>query len=239
MPPTEEKHRAAVANYMAGKIREFGYQLRLIVEACNRSALEIANGQRHSELNDQEVAYGFSAFGNAMQSLKDGLKTVAGTPITWSQMGALAHGSFMYGARNAMTHDGNPVINAWIDGKYFVASNIDRFGIDNEPVEIKRPEVDVRTLCLTFAKEFSSLLAGRLEPLLGQIGIARAGVDPEDIEAVAGWDRIPAEVRSLLAEKKEEILEVIANAPYSDPIEKAMKELDELQAYCDIELSRI
>ena len=237
VPITNEKHRAAVANYMAGKVREFGYQLRVVVEAADRSMALFRNGKPSSD--DGHIIYGFSAFGNAMQSLKDALKTIDGEPLTWSQIGHLPHGDFMAKSRNAMTHDGNPVISGWVDGRYFVANNISRFGLNGEPIEIVRPLADVRTLCLTFASEFCGTLLGRLHPLIGQYQIGGAGFDAGEVEAaVLSSDFIPDEVKALFGARSEEIREAIAQAPPFDPVAKAIEELEKLRGYCDLELSR-
>lgn len=237
MQITHEKHCGAVANYMAGKVREFGYQLRVVVDSADRSLTSFQRGD--SNPADGPVVYGFSAFANAMQSLKDALKTIGGEPLTWTQIGQLAHGDFMAKSRNAMTHDGNPVINGWADGRYFVASDISRLGADGGPVEIVRPLDDVRTICLTFADEFCATLSNRLHGLIGQYQIGGAGFDADEIEAtVLASDFIPEDVKALFAAKSGEFRRAIAQAPPFDPVANAIEELEKLRRYCRLELSR-
>jgi hypothetical protein len=236
MPITQEEHRGAVANYLAGKVREFAFQLHVVVDASDSSLASYRTGDPGP--GDGPVIYGFSAFGNAMQSLKDALKTIGGEPITWSQVAQLSDGDFLAKSRNAMTHDGNPVINAWADGRYFVANDISRFGSNGEPIEIVRPQTDVRTLCLTFAAEFCAMLSARLRPLVGHYEIGGAGFDSGEVEAaIHTSDLIPAEVKALFAAKSEEIREAIAQAPPFDPVVKAIEELEKLSGYCSSALS--
>jgi hypothetical protein len=131
------------------------------------------------------------------------------------------------------------VINGWADGRYFVASDINRLGLNGEPVEILRPSEDVRTLCLRFAAAFCGTLIGRLDPLIGQYRIGGAGFDGGEVEAaVLGSDFVPDHVKALFATRSDEIREAIAQAPSFDPVAKAIEELEKLRGYCDLELSR-
>jgi hypothetical protein len=84
---TEQKHRSAVTNYLVGKVREFAYQLRVVVVACDRGL--VAFQDRQLGASDADVVYGFSAFANAMQALKE---TIGGPYLTWAQISQLPHG---------------------------------------------------------------------------------------------------------------------------------------------------
>lgn len=229
---TDQKHRSAVANYLAGKTREFGYQLNVVVTACDDAATTFRDSHRGTD--GAIVAYGFSAFTNAMQSLKDAVATIGGPPLTWSDISMLPYGAFMSKARNAATHDGNPIVNAWVDGKFFVATNIDRLDMRGEPIEITRPEADIRTICLQFAAGFSALLRDRLTQLLGQFVIGGAPFDSAEFDAIiSGSTLIPDHVKQMVSARMDEISDAIEKAPPFDPVEKAITELDLLAAYCD------
>lgn len=233
---TDQKHRSAVANFLAGKLREFGYQLDVIVKACDEAAELYEKSKLGSD--GAVVVYGFSAFTNAMQSLKDAVTTIAPSPVTWAEIGALPHGTFVAKARNAATHDGNPIVNAWVDGRFFVANNIDRLDMRGEPIEIVRPEEDVRTICLRFALGFANLLRDRLTPLVGQFSIAGAPFDgAEFAEIIRGSPLIPEAVKRMVADKLGEITDAIENAPPIDPVEKAITELGQLASRCSERLN--
>ena len=229
-----EKHRAAVANFMAGKVREFGYQLRLIVE---QSDCSISFAIRNKNINGDLIIYAFSAFGNAIQSLKDALKTVGAEPLSWPDIYQLPYGDFICKSRNAMTHDGNPVINAWVDGKYFIANDINRFGSRGEAIQIERPDQDVRTICLAFALAFCSLLTSRLQPMIGGYRISGANLDLDEVQsAIENSHVIPAEVKDLFSKNRREISKNLVQAPSLDPIEKAIDELRTVISYCSLQL---
>jgi hypothetical protein len=237
MPITPDNHRSAVANYLAGKIREFGYQLRVLVKTADHSAASFLHGNENPD--GAPLVYAFSALGNAMQSLKDALKTTGAEPLSWGQIAQIPHGEFMAKSRNAMTHDGNPVINAWVDGRYFVANDISRYGPKGEPIEIIRPQGDVRTICLTFANGFCSTLSDRLQPLIGNYQISGANFDVEEIEiAVCGSDLIPPDVKALFTANKEQFRKSIVDAPSFDPVVKAIDELKEIRKYCKLALGQ-
>lgn len=226
---SEQKHRGAVANYLAGKVREFGYQLRVVVDACEAAS----NAGRNCD-NGAIVAYGFSALTNAMQSLKDGVTTIGGAPLTWPMVALLPHGEFMGKARNAATHDGNPIVNCWVDGHYFIAMDIARLDMRGDPVEIIRPKEDIRTICLQFAGGFAALLRDRLRPMLGQYSIGGAPFDRAEFETIiSGADIIPAAVKEMVASRIDEIGAAIEKAPPFDPVADAFAELEQLIAYVD------
>ncbi len=229
---SEQKHRGAVANYLAGKVREFGYQLGVVVDACDAASAAIEAGRNCD--NGAIVAYGFSALTNTMQSLKDGVKTNGGAPLTWPMIAQLPHGDFMGKARNAATHDGNPIVNCWVDGHYYIAMDIARLDMRGDPVEIIRPKEDVRTTCLQFAGGFASLLSNTLRPMLGQYSIGGSPFDLTEFETIiSGSDVIPADVKQMVASRIGDIGAEIEKATPFDPVADAIAELDRVIAYAD------
>lgn len=228
---TDQKHQSAVANYIAGKTSEFQYQLNTIVTECDKSCVAFHS---HNEFDGAIVAYGFSAFVNVIQSLKDAITTFSGSPLTWADIGQLPHGTFMYQARNAATHDGNPIVNAWVDGKFYVATNINRLDMRGNPIEIIRPEADIRTISIQFAAGFSTLLRDRLTPLLGQFEIAGSPVNSTELQAIINDSSlIPDDVKQMISANHDDIVKAIENASPFDPVKKAIMQVEHLTAYCD------
>ena len=235
MTSIEQKHQSAVSNYIAGKVRELAFHLRAIVDACDFSYAAHLRGDPCP--SDAGIVHGFSGFTNAMQSLKDGLKQIGGEPLSWSDIAELRHGDFFGKARNAVTHDGNPIINAWVDGHYFVATNIDRLDAHGQAIAIERPREDVRTMCLAFALDFSAALGDRLEPLGGRFQIGGSPFDDEELqEIVSASEIIPEPIKQMVASRREEIRAAIVNAEPIDPVEKALRELANLVTYCECAL---
>jgi hypothetical protein len=232
---TQQKHKLAVATYIDGKVREFSYHLKTIVDSCDRSFA--ACGENRIDTEGKIVVYGFSSYTNAMQALKDAIKTIGASPLTWTDIAQVAHGDFISKARNAITHDGNPIVNAWVDGKYFVASDISRVGVHGEPIEIVRPNEDVRTVCLQFAAGFASVIRDRLTLILGTFQLGGSPFNMAEFEDIVGSSPlIPEHVKQMTVDNRDAIRAAIENAPPSDPLKKAIVSLDDVIAYCNRKL---
>ncbi|WP_236217063.1 hypothetical protein [Pseudomonas rhodesiae] len=233
MEEFSERHRLFVANYFTGKVKELRYQLAIIVAGCDISLNLFTNGSEVPPTNSQAVIYGFSAFTNVIQTLKDAVKTVTGEQLDWSKIELLRYGSFMRNVRNAATHDGNPVISAWADGRYFVPAKIVRIDGYGNTIEIPAPTEDVRAVCLDFSKDFCQLLrdtlvaAGSIEHLRG----SRFKIEEVE-DALANSTLIPPIAREFFAKNREQIEADLKEIKH-DPIADAVKELGEVIQYCD------
>lgn len=224
------EHRRAIANHFGWKVGEFDHQLRAIVAACDTAQIAYLRGR--SCPNEKELVYAFSAFANAMQALKDGRQTLGDGGLTWNSITQLSHGAFMRQARNAIAHDGNPIINSWVNGRFFVALNISRLGSNGEPVEIARPVVDVRTFCLQFAEAFAARLGDSLRSLVGQFEIGGASFDRTELTmAVNETPIIPDVFKRMMIEHLDDIGVAIEEAAPFDPIVKSVGELDAISKF--------
>lgn len=234
MQELSERHRRWVANYFGGKVEELHYHLAAIVAASEHSVQLFASGHEIPRANCQAVVYGFSAFANVIQTLKDATKTVTGEQLPWSTIKLLRHGSFMSDARNAATHDGNPVVSARVGGRYFVPAKITRLGDREQVIEIPAPAEDVRTLCLEFAGDFCQLLR---ETLLGTENVAHLrGTSfsmAELEEAIAESKVIPGLNKELFANNRQEIAASLRDVKH-DPIAQAIGHLDVVIRYCEL-----
>lgn len=117
---TQDQHRLWVSSFFKSKVKEFDFFLRSVVECCDQSMDRFHKGQQGNEQTESRIVYTFSAFSNTVQSLKDSGSTFLKPKIVWSDIEGLRHGTFIWLSRNAATHDGNPVISGWADGRYFV-----------------------------------------------------------------------------------------------------------------------
>lgn len=228
----KKRHRRWVANHFGHKVAELHYHLIAIVGACDESLRLFANGQPVPKGNSEAVIYGFSSFSNVIQTLKDAAKTVTGQQVPWSRIEKLRHGAFMRDARNAATHDGNPVVSAWVDGRYFVPMRIVRLDQHDNLVEIPAPRQDIRTLCLEFAADFSNLLRETLHDRGNIADLRGASFSMTELEeATTGSAVIPEFAKQLFAEKRAEIASQLAGVQH-DPIAQAITHLDEVIGYC-------
>jgi hypothetical protein len=233
MPDFSQQHRRWVANFISGKIEELRFHLGCIVNACDET-FRLFNDQKPTANEiSQAVVYGFSAMANGVQTLKDSMQTATGNELPWSNIKPLRHGAFMYGARNAVTHDGNPVISAWADGRYFVPAKICRIGDKGQLISIPAPSTDVRTVCLEFAEDFGRLLRQTLLDAHAQPALQGAPFSIEELDSAWGESNvIPDFARESFLKNRDEIAAKL-QAVEHDPVAQAVKHLDDLIAYCD------
>jgi hypothetical protein len=226
------RHRKWVASAFGDKVQELHFFLEMLVDACDRSLEHFLRGEQIPETNRRTVVFAFSAFANAVLSLKDGAETIVARPGSLSRpIRQLEHGDFMLDARNAATHDGHPIVSAWANGRYFVSATIVRLA-HGKLVEIPAPTEDLRTVCLQFTAGLCQLLrtvladSGAATDLEGPL----ATVDEVD-EALAQSPLIPAFVRQL-AERNRDHLDAILRAQTHDPVAGAIAALDAVSVAC-------
>ncbi|WP_431080464.1 hypothetical protein [Pseudomonas thivervalensis] len=232
MSLTQVQHRRWVSSFFKSKIGEFDFCLRSVVECCDQSMHRFHNGQQGNESTENRIVYAFSAFSNTVQTLKDAGSTFLKPKITWRDIENLRHGKFMWLSRNAATHDGNPVISAWSDGRYYVPNDIHRFGSNGELIKIPAPAVDVAQFCLEFASDFSVFLEARLNSL-GPIDGAALNI--AEIQHFLRSPVVPDFARQLFEERKAEIESAIARVKL-DPIGDAVVSLLAITKFCEARL---
>jgi len=233
MEQFSDRHRRWVATFLQGKVKELHYNLNSIVTACDRSMLFFSSRKPIPADNEQAVVFGFSAFSNVVQTLKDAVHTVVGEKLPWSRIETLRHGAFMKHVRNAATHDGHPVVSAWSDGRYFVPRNIVRLDLNNKIVEIPAPSEDIRTLCLEFSIDYCQLLKEILSNTENNPQFQQPSMSIEDLEdAINRSNFMPEFVKNLFANNREEITKQIASADYN-PIKMAIDSLDRTICFCE------
>lgn len=233
MKDISERHRRWVSHFISGKVKEMRYHLSLIVAACDHSLRLFSGGQEVPAENSQAVVFGFSAFANTVQTLKDAAQIVTRERLAWSKLEQMRHGAFLRHARNAATHDGNPVISAWVDGRYFVPARIVRLDVSGRVVEVPAPKEDVRTVCLEFTRDFCGLLRETFTTATGLPALAGASFDMAAFEeAIAESSVVPEFAKQLFAGTRDEIARSLATSK-NDPVADAINELDEAVRFCE------
>ncbi|MDH0448062.1 hypothetical protein [Shewanella sp. GD04112] len=150
-------------HYLGNTLSELEYRLNEILNLCDRSIEQYQNG--NSETKGQELNFAFSAFSGQLQTIKDVLPVISGEQISWSMLGTVRHAKFIKGCRNAITHDGQQVINMWVKGKYYVACDFHR--ITSKGVElIFAPSEDIATICTEFTLGLLDLVKQCLDGLV-------------------------------------------------------------------------
>ncbi|TQP01929.1 hypothetical protein [Vibrio cholerae] len=150
-------------HYLGNTLSELEYRLNEILTLCNRSTEQYRNG--NSELKGQELNFAFSAFSGQLQTIKDVLPVISGNEISWAMLGEVKHAKFIKGCRNAITHDGQQVINMWIEGKYYVACDFYRVTSKGGEIIIA-PSEDIATICIEFTLGLIDLVKQCLDSLV-------------------------------------------------------------------------
>lgn len=218
------KSKSWVANYFYSKVCEYQHYLEQVVGHCDTS---LARFNKKLPLVDGEgrlLTYAYGSLNNLVQTLKDGGSVFLPASISWGDIKKLRHGEFFYLSRNAATHDGNPIINAWVDGRYYVGSDIERFDGHGKFIKIQRPTEDVRAITLQFSDDFYKLLAARLKLLGNDHLLTQPLIGASEIEQIMESQLIPEDVKSVFSANIEEIKEK-AGQIKADPIAKALEQI--------------
>jgi hypothetical protein len=145
-----EIHKNLIGSFINNKLQEYKYYFIKIITLCN-----LVNENYKASINpvntsNENINYLFNALANHFQTLKDSLQVATGQQISWSMLfDSIRHAQFVKDCRNAIAHDGMEVINAYIDGKYYIANDIKRFD-KNKLIHIAAPVEDILTLITEF-----------------------------------------------------------------------------------------
>lgn len=231
----KQQHHRWVANYFRGKIDEFSYRLEETVSACDISLSCAKAGKNHPEETGKAVTYGFSALSNLVQTLKDSASTFLHPPIPWGSIKSLRHGTFFYLSRNAATHDGNPIISCWMEGCFYIPSDIRRLNDAERLVVIPAPTEDVRALCLEFSADFMNLLVERLSTMERGPFLLGTSYDINEVATFMESRVVPQAAKDLFAQDSERIRTAVQACRF-DPIEDSISKLNAVRRRCEEQL---
>lgn len=181
--------------------------------------------------SDEDINFTFNAFVNTFQSLKDSLETATSQKIAWSYFVDVRHFIFFKECRNAITHDGMQIINAYTDGKYYIANNIERIDNKGKPINLEAPKQDILTLCL----EFSTDLMLKVERIADEYGRSiptQSNLDKiKYIERYMNNSFVPEFARELFQQNREIIKQQLA-AHVFDPLADIKKQTTSISSLC-------
>lgn len=146
----EIQNRKVVSNNIKFILDAHLFFLNKIVDDCLDSYRRFLENKE--TISNRGLNYNFAAYANTLQSLKDALESSLKIRITWTDL--YLHNEyceFIKQSRNAMTHDGLPIINMWSDGLFYVPVDIIRLGANSKPEIIKVPTENILTVCLKFS----------------------------------------------------------------------------------------
>jgi len=220
--------RVQFAYFLLHKVRETKFRLSELLNVCQASRRRFDAKRPNPEGGSQIVNFHFAAFSSLVQTIKDILPVVSERKVAWSDLSDIRHAQFMREVRNAITHDGNPVINLWADGRYYVACDFVRLNEKQQPARVRAPVEDIETIVIQFTSDLCSHLRNQVLPLLGQEALAGPMYGLEFFENAINHPAVPEFARRLYAEADRSTLQ----PEVGDPVAEVLSELDALLSYC-------
>lgn len=196
--------RVAVGNSLKAKVDEHGFFLRQIADTTK--IIEQKHAKQDYPINTEldRLNYFFSAYLNAIQSLKDACQTAMGIDFSWGTLSP-TYGDFIFYCRNAATHDGYHLINSGKGIKNYITGPLRRIDNRGKVIEFDPPREDVLSLCLNLSAEVLASLGGLLQQEGWKIPIAEEADLRQATEASLMSDLIPDEIKKMIQANKENI----------------------------------
>tara|TARA_R110001606_G_scaffold395190_2_gene566937 strand:- start:11755 stop:12459 length:705 start_codon:yes stop_codon:yes gene_type:complete len=231
MTEQETHHKMVVGSFIKNKLEEYEYFLRKIISICNLVNNNFLAGINPVNTSDEDINFTFNAFVNTFQSLKDSLETATSQKISWSYFSEVRHSTFFKECRNAITHDGMQIINAYTDGKYYIASNIERIDNKGKFISLEAPKQDILTLCLEFSTDLM-LEVERIADEYGQSIPTQSNVDK--IKYIARYMNSPIvpEFARTFFQDNREIIEQQLAAHIFNPVVDIKKQTASISSLC-------
>lgn len=220
--------RIQFSYFLLHKMHETRFRLSEILNVCQTSRRRFAEKQPPDNDDCRMLNFHFSAFSSLVQTIKDILPTVAGQKVSWTALSNVRHMQFMHAVRNAITHDGNPVINLWVDGRYYIACDFLRLDQNQNPVLVQAPTEDIETLVTQLIMDLCTLLRSLASPLLGSQELTGPLYGEEFFDNAINHPAIPKFAKRLYAEADRSSL----GERNGDPVAELLNELDDLICLC-------
>lgn len=176
----------------------------------------------------QLINYRFAAFSSLVQTIKDIIPVVLERDVSWSSLSHIRHLQFIQSIRNVITHDGNPVINLWVDGRYYVACDFFRLNQKHKPVAVKAPTEDTHTIILEFTDDLCWYLHSVCSHFLGDQSLVGSLYRQEFFTKAINHSAIPKFAQRLYWES----YDLNCKPTSSEPLSEVLEELDSLVALC-------
>lgn len=196
--------RIAVGNSLKDKLGELGFFLQQVTDITK--VIERKHLLQDYPINTEldKLNYFFSAYLNAIQSLKDGFKTAIGENISWNEL-SQTYGDFIFYCRNAATHDGYHLINSAKETKNYITGPLRRINSRDKVIEFDPPKQDILTLCCNITEEVLAGLHNFLNQEGQKIPFSKEADFKKSIQVSIDSDFIPKKVKDLIKANQNEI----------------------------------
>jgi len=200
--------RIAVGNSLKDKLGELGFFLQQIAGVVKLIENKHLTHDYPINIEIDKLNYFFSAYLNAIQSLKDGVKTaIKDEEISWNKLSP-TYGKFIFYCRNAATHDGYHLINSGNGTKNYITGplrRIRRIKGQDEVITFDPLNEDILTLCCDITEEVLASLRGFLNQEGHKIPSMEEGDFKKSIQESLDSDFIPQEIKDIFKENQSEI----------------------------------
>lgn len=196
--------RISVGISLKGKIDEHGFFLDKIIETTKIIEDKSLRKEFPIDSKTKELSYFYSAYLNTIQSLKDSFQTVADTTISWSELSP-SYGNFIFYCRNAVTHDGSHLINAFSGNRHYITKPLRRIDGKGKVIEFDPPEEDIFTLCCNITDEILTNLEKVLTDYRHNIQFPEETDFKKSIQIALESNFIPENFKSMIKGNQTEI----------------------------------
>jgi hypothetical protein len=224
----QASRRLQSAHFLAHTVQEIRFRFLEVSDICQESRRRFAAQQPQVKGCGKLVNYRFAAFSSLVQTIKDILPVILERSVSWSSLSHIRHLQFIKSIRNAVAHDGNPVINLWVEGRYYVACDFVRLGPNQQPVAVKAPAEDVHTIVSEFTEDLCSYLRDVFSHYVGNQSLIGPLYGQEFFATAINHPAIPEFAQRLYRESDHSALKLDP----SEPLSEALEELDSLVALC-------
>lgn len=219
-----KEFRISIASSLVEKINEHKFFLEKIITISEVIEYKSINKKFPIDLETKELSYYYSAYLNTIQSLKDGFQTALQIKISWKQLSP-KYGDFIFYCRNAVTHDGSSLINAFSNNRHYIIEPLSRIDKKGNIITFNPPKEDILSLCLNITNE----LMINLDNLINHNYEKVLNPSEEDfkktINLVLDSDFLPAFAKKILQDNIKEF----ENSIYKVELNNAKKLLDTIE----------
>ena len=224
----QSSRRLQSAHFLAHTVQEIRFRFLEVSDVCEESRRRFAAQQPQAKGDGKLINYRFAAFSSLVQTIKDILPVILERTVSWSSLSHIRHLHFMKSIRNAVAHDGNPVINLWVDGCYYVACDFVRLGWNHQPLAVKAPIEDVHTIIVEFTEDLCSYLRDAFSHYVGDQTLIGPLYGQEFFNTAINHPAIPEYAQRLYGELDRSALQLDP----CEPLSEALKELDSIVTLC-------
>ncbi len=196
--------RIAVGNSLKDKLGELGFFLQQITDVAKVIEHKHLTHDYPINIEIDKLNYFFSAYLNAIQSLKDGVQIATAENFSWNELSP-TYGNFIFYCRNATTHDGYHLINSGKGTKNYIRGPLRRIDGHGKLIDFNPLNQDILILCCDITEEVLVSLRGFLNQEGQKIPFAEEADFKKSTKESLNSDFIPQEIKDIIKANQSEI----------------------------------